>query len=280
MTIQELSTGEIESLVGTRHAAGRFEYPANGLQPYYQWLVASLHLLGEASAGGFRVDRDNANGTTVAIAPGRATLDDVVLVYLGGTNDLAVFNNDTVYMWLHNNGGVASIGQGSAVTGWPTAVHLKLAEVTLLDGLITQILDRRHEAIFQEGLDGTVLGTLIGYTLNITTQGSISTLSTIEITAQDLRGTAVSGTDFLRMRVCDGGGYTNATNATIAAGANTTMVETIVAGKDLVLESHTDGTFRVDVTNGVAETITLRIGSAVLSSRRGDYSSTQDVTHS
>ncbi|MEE9212614.1 MAG: hypothetical protein V3U29_08175 [Phycisphaeraceae bacterium] len=148
MAIEELTTEQIAGLVGTRHGTTGFEYPPNGLQPYYEWLVRTLHLLAESSAAALRVDRDDASDTTVRIAPGRATLTGTVLVYAGGTTDLTTFNNDTAYIWLFDNGGAAAVGVGTDAAGWPTGTHLKLAEVTLNAGQITDILDRRFETIF------------------------------------------------------------------------------------------------------------------------------------
>ena len=169
MAIRDLTASYIDSLIGTRHTITGFEYPPNGLQPYYQWLVNALHLLAEASAGGLRIDRDEANDTTVNIAPGRAALDGVVLVYSGGISDLATFNNDTVYVWLYDNAGAAAISKGSAVVGWPVTTHIKLAEVSLSAGLIINILDRRHETIFSKGIDPSINNSLVKYSFNILT---------------------------------------------------------------------------------------------------------------
>ncbi len=148
MPIQELTSIEIDSLVGTRHAVAGFEYPPNGLQPYYEWLIRTLHLLAESSLGALRVCRDGGSGTSVLIAPGRASISGVVLECAGQTLELAAYNNDTVYLWLFNDAGQAGIGAGLDGIGWPGTAHLKLAEVTIASGQITQILDRRIEHIF------------------------------------------------------------------------------------------------------------------------------------
>jgi hypothetical protein len=281
MAIRELTSAEIEGLVGMRHAVAGFEYPTNGLQPYYRWLVSSLHLLGEASAGGLRVDRDDSDETTVRIAPGRATLDGVVLEYAGGTLDVGPFNNGAGYVWVYDGGsGVAVVGAGSGAAGWPSYPHIKLAEVALSAGVIVQVLDRRGEAILNQGPDSRVVAGLVTYQMAITAQGGTSTPTAVTIAMRDFRGNPVAVTDYLRVRVCNNGGYTNATNASITAGSNTTVVETIVAGKDLVLKSHTDGVFVVSLTDGAAETVTLRIGPPTFSARRADYSPTLNISHS
>jgi hypothetical protein len=149
MAIKELTAQAMELLVGTRHASTGFEFPANGLQPYYEWLIRALYLLGESSAGALRVAEDDVNATTVWIAPGRASIAAVTLAYGGGTLELGSYNNDTAYVWLYDDAGNAAIGIGAAAGGWPAGNHIKLAEVTLSSGAITEILDRRFETIFR-----------------------------------------------------------------------------------------------------------------------------------
>ncbi|NJL32438.1 MAG: hypothetical protein HC898_12940 [Phycisphaerales bacterium] len=72
MGYRDMELDEIQALVGERHAVTGMEYPPQGLQPYYQWLISSLHQLAQASAGAFRVDRDADLLTSVYVAPGRA----------------------------------------------------------------------------------------------------------------------------------------------------------------------------------------------------------------
>ena len=148
MSIQELTSGQIDSLVGTRHPGTGIEYPPNGLQPYYEWLIRALHLLAESSLGALRVAGDDSSATAITIAPGRASISGVVLDFTGQTSDLAAFNNDTVYVSLFNNAGDASIAFSADASGWPVGAHIKLAEVSLAGGVITDILDRRIETVF------------------------------------------------------------------------------------------------------------------------------------
>jgi len=148
MPIQELTPAQIDSLVGTRHPSTGIEYPPNGLQPYYQWLIRALHLLAESSLGALRVAEEDSSATAIQIAPGRSTIAGVVLDFPGQTNDLSAFNNDTSYVWLRDNAGVPGIGINAASGGWPVIPHIKLAEVTLTAGVITGILDRRLETVF------------------------------------------------------------------------------------------------------------------------------------
>lgn len=151
MAHRPLSIEEIESLAGTRDAGTHVEYPTQGLQPYYHWLIRTLNELVQCSAGALRVSRDDASETHVRVAPGRALLSGVLLVFEGGSIDLAPHNNLTALVWLQSNAGAASLGHASQAQGWPAQPHLKLAEVTLSEGVITAILDRRMETMLAAG---------------------------------------------------------------------------------------------------------------------------------
>lgn len=148
MSIKELSPDEIDALIGARHPVTGIEYPPNGLQPYYHWLIRALHLISESTIGAFRIAADDASATAVRVAPGRASLSGVVLDYPGGDVDLSGFNNDTAFVWLYDNAGSAAIGTATDATGWPGLTHLKLAEVMIASGEITQIIDRRIDHLF------------------------------------------------------------------------------------------------------------------------------------
>jgi len=162
--------------------------------------------------------------------PGRVTINGVVLDFPGLAVDLAAFNNDTAYVWVFDSGGVPTIGFDSDANGWPATPHLKLVEVTLATGLIASILDRRSESVMSRGIDAALAASLATYTAAIATQGGIGSPSTVTVTLSDAYGNVINAVDTLRVRVCDSGGY-----ATIAPGTNTTTVETITAGKDLIL---------------------------------------------
>lgn len=149
MSIRELSSQEIDAVVGTRHSGTGIAYLPEGLQPYYAWLIRTLHLLAESSAGALRVARDGESEVAVRVAPGRASISEVALMYEGGTIDLGAHNNDTVYLSLRDEAGSAAIAVASQGEGWPTAAHIKLAEVTLEGGEVVEILDRRFETIFR-----------------------------------------------------------------------------------------------------------------------------------
>lgn len=147
MPQRDLTPDEAADLIDTRDPVTGLVYPPAGLQPYHDWLVQSIHRLAASSAGALRVVRGDASDTSVHIAPGRATVDGIVLVYAGGDLELGAYNNDTTLVWLEDDSGSALIGAADDATGWPGGAHLKLAEVTLAGGAVTSITDRRFEAM-------------------------------------------------------------------------------------------------------------------------------------
>ncbi|MEM9294952.1 MAG: hypothetical protein AAGA57_04045 [Planctomycetota bacterium] len=150
MAAQDLSSETIQSLIGTRHPVAGLEFPPRGLQPYYEWLIRALAHLADASFGALRVAPDDQGPLFVRIAPGRATINGVVAALdTPATLDLSALNNQTAYVWLTENAGVAVPLSGPSSAGWPATPHLKLAEFTLSAGGITQSIDRRLETVFQ-----------------------------------------------------------------------------------------------------------------------------------
>jgi len=124
------------------------------------------------------------------------------------------------------------------------------------------------------------LSKYVSFRYTIATQGNTGGASTVRIYLVDIFGNDITGTtgEVLRVRVCDSAGYATATNATIAAGADTTNVTSLTSNKDLVLTKQADF-WTVTFTNATAETATLRVGVAPLTSLPGDYTATQNVTH-
>lgn len=149
MAVEDLTTAEINALVDggtTRDPMTGFRFPIFREKPFYEWLIRTLHHLAAASAGWLAVRNDDAAAMTVRIMPGRAVIDDVLLVYAGATKDLAAFNNDIAYLYLEDLAGPTITAVADA-TGWPATPHIKLAEVTIASSVITAILDRRSETI-------------------------------------------------------------------------------------------------------------------------------------
>lgn len=149
MSIQPPDASALALDAGSRHAVTGVLTPELGMQPYYDWLLETLHLLNESSCGALRVVADDASVTTVRVTPGRASISDVPLTVAAQTLDLASHNNDTAYVWLEDDSGSALIAAGADADGWPVSAHIKLAEVTLAAGVITSILDRRFETLFR-----------------------------------------------------------------------------------------------------------------------------------
>ncbi len=151
MAVRELSPQEIQELVGLRHTTTGIAFPPSGLTPYYDWLIRTLHRLAESSFGSLSVVPDDATLTTVRVMPGRATIDEVVRTYDGGTLELASHNNDTALIWLAASGGAGAVAQAGAIDeGWPTSPHIRLAHVQIDAGRITRIVDRRLDQIFHD----------------------------------------------------------------------------------------------------------------------------------
>lgn len=149
MPSSDLSSQQISALVGTDHPITGLSYPEAGLQPYYDWLMASLYRLAEASAGDLRVWHDADAAEAVWVAPGRCSIDDQTLSYPGGSIDLGVYNNSTALIWIEDSVGAALIGTADSSAGWPVTAHIKLAEAQLDAGEVSLITDRRFETILK-----------------------------------------------------------------------------------------------------------------------------------
>ncbi|MFW6336189.1 MAG: hypothetical protein ACOC3G_03580 [Phycisphaeraceae bacterium] len=148
MAIETLTLDQAISRIGLRHDRTGVEYPRPGLQPYFEWLLASLELLADASAGDLRVVRDDASATSVRIMPGRASIAGVKLAFDGQVIDLAAYDDQTALLWLENDGG-AAVDFTDSGGGWPSFAHIPLAEVTLAGGEITAVTDLRFETLFK-----------------------------------------------------------------------------------------------------------------------------------
>ena len=149
MTVKAMTQDEVNQRVGTTHLRSQVMFPPLGLQPYHAWLVEALERLSETGVGDFRVWPSVTSGTHVFVASGRASVGGVVLVGDGVDVDLAAHNNDTALVWLENQAGSAAVGVASQASGWPTGLHLKLAEVVLSQGEVVSVLDRRIECVLK-----------------------------------------------------------------------------------------------------------------------------------
>lgn len=130
----------------------------------------------------------------------------------------------------------------------------------------------RNVAILKDGLRT--------FKFTITVQGSHTTPSTVTIQLQDSTGTVNIAEQFdLRVRVANNNGYAVATNATIAAGAGTTLRETLTSNKDLILQSDANGKVTVTCTDTTIETFLLLIGMTSLSPKFANYNNSKAVVH-
>lgn len=145
----DLTSQQIAERVGDTHPVTGLTYPEAGLQPYYEWLIRSLHRLAEASAGDLRVWHDADAASSVWVAPGRCSIAGQTLAYDGGSLDLGAYNNDTALIWLHDNAGTAELATASDATGWPGTDHLRLARAQLDSGAVTLITDLRFETLLK-----------------------------------------------------------------------------------------------------------------------------------
>ena len=145
----DLTAEQIRGLIGRRDAATGIAYPPAGLQPYHDWLIRTLHRLAAASLGAFAVRPAAADTASVAVAAGRATIDGQVIDWPDTVADLSLHNNATCLLALVHTGGAGQLVVSAVAAGWPAGPHLKLAEVTLADGVVIDILDRRLETLFR-----------------------------------------------------------------------------------------------------------------------------------
>jgi hypothetical protein len=153
MTIKALSSTALQSLRETRlGATGVFIWSIDAAD-YDARMMDALHKLDLAAFGHFRVAEDDASATTIRVMPGRMVgITGTAMAYAGGAVDLAAYNNATAFVWMYDNAGAATVGSGVSTSGWPTTPHIPLAEVVLASGVITSILDRRMEFVYQLGL--------------------------------------------------------------------------------------------------------------------------------
>jgi len=146
-----LTSEQIATLVGSRHPIAEYERPALGLQPYYEWLVQSLEQLGDACVGQLRVSGDSTSDLHVYVAEGSVRFGASLLAVPAQSLDLAAFDDKTALIAVEESGGAAVVSTIDSATDWPTGDHLKLAEVTIFAGEITDIVDRRLDPLFTAG---------------------------------------------------------------------------------------------------------------------------------
>lgn len=264
MAEQNLTNNQANALSGSGDPATGLVYPTALEDPWLAAFYRFGHRLNDIAslANNLRPYADDADNTTLGIRPGRCGINGFDMSFAGGTVN-ALANNNITNVWLYEAAGQPAIGSGLSSSGWPAMAHIKIAQATVAAGAIESITDLRGLAMLHSS---------ISYALSIESQGDTSTPSRIHISGS---GEA----DFIRIRVCDEGGYQNATNATITPAGDSSAAQTLTADKDLVLKSSDAGLFEIDLANPVEESVTLRIGPADLSPRNADYAQSIVVAH-
>jgi hypothetical protein len=128
-------------------------------------------------------------------------------------------------------------------------------------------------------LISAIRGAMRTFAISIFFQGSVSGASSIDIQLENSDGTPVSEQVPVRVRVCNNAGWSNATNATISSVVTGTTIETHTASKDLTILSDASGKIRIQITNGTAETVTIRLGPAIIQPAFANYNNSQQLTH-
>lgn len=150
MGVKVPTDDELAAMINTRLAGSGVTMPSIK-EAWFFDLLAEYWLLDRAAAGVLRVERSTAANTSVEVFAGRAGFTGTILSYAGDVVDLSAYGDDTIYIWAYNNTGTLAIGTATDAAGWPATDHIKLAEVTIVDGDIAYdaILDRRPEAMLQ-----------------------------------------------------------------------------------------------------------------------------------
>lgn len=87
-----------------------------------------------------------ASATTFNVRGGNYLWDNAVKTYTPGAV-IDPTDNDTTYVWMASDN---TVGHAVDGTGWPTALHIKLAEIDVdSDGIITDVRDLRDKALLQ-----------------------------------------------------------------------------------------------------------------------------------
>ena len=131
------------------HGSG-VPYPTDGQDPWFVWLVQCINQLINSSAltNNLRVFADAEAAMEIGVRPGVATINDEVLALAAVAElDLSGNDNDTTLVWAAKDGSALTIASAVEGTGWPETPHVPLAEVTITDGAITSIIDRRRQVM-------------------------------------------------------------------------------------------------------------------------------------
>ncbi len=277
MDIKLPEVEEINALTGLTDTGTGIVYPANGLQPYYLWLMQTIHQLNACTDTNYKTWDSAESDTSVYISQGKCRISGTDLTSLNGTIELAQFNNSTVNIAIidGNTQGQSGVGIIERNTIWPSIDHFKIAKVTLANGKITNIKDQRHYQTHQAGLNID----LQNLTFSITNQGDISTPTSILLQASNYDNLESTQTLVARVQVCNHNTHTLSDNATISTGVNTQKIYTHTATKDIELRGDNLGQINLELNLAIAESVTLRIGPPRVGGLPCDYQSTLQIAH-
>jgi len=144
------SDADLNALSGTSDAAQGVLYPTIGESPYYTsfYKMLSRLLLVATRAGDLRVYKDAA--ATFGVRAGKFYDGDTLVAYAGTTGQ-SLTNNQTNYIYLHDNAGTWEVAVNTTGFPAPSSVnHIPLATIYLDAGAYdpTDIVDYRGAAMF------------------------------------------------------------------------------------------------------------------------------------
>lgn len=120
-----------------------------------------------------------------------------------------------------------------------------------------------------------------------TVTGNTGSPSTMTIQLQDSTGLVnIAEQFYLRVRVVNqsigigANNYACATSATVAAGAGTTLKESLTANKDIIVQSDVNGKVTLTLTCAVASRFAVLIGHTHLAPQFANYWNTLSILHS
>jgi len=161
MTEQVLDAVSASGLSGTVDPGTDFAYPnlgQNGWGPDRHRSDARLLDMARLSDQ-LRVYAVDTNADAVGVRAGRVFDGSSSIVFSGAdpaVDNLA--NNDVTYVWLESDGaGGLRVSSAIDATGWPATQHIKLAQVTMAAGVVSQVLDRRGEHLYSLGTDSQAM---------------------------------------------------------------------------------------------------------------------------
>ena len=210
MTIESLMTNGYPSqadIISDLAAAG-IEIPTEGVTPYTEEFLQFVWGLYKGCEWAVTLSVYCPSATTINVRGGNYLYKGTVKEYTPGSA-IDPTDSDTTYVWLLSDNTVDSGIDGS---GWPSAEHIKLAEVDVdASGNITAIRDLRGQAFMAAPKDELLSSTAID--LNAVADTAIYTVPTgkkLTITYDQLRelsgdagsaqntvGQASAKTDFL-----------------------------------------------------------------------------------